>query len=827
MADFHELEKRYEKIPQEMKSQRHWICFKTMSRNGKTIKAPISPVSAEGTLQGASSSDKASWADFGEALRFCAENDLDGLGFELGESGMFGVDIFNHADENGKTMPQADFQAMANEFVKKLDSYSEWSVSGNGIHVLCYGRLPEGTRKTNNIEIYDGNRFFAMTGKNIGTRSVKNATEAMQELWRKYMAQKPSKRQEEDETDEEVKLVVLSDDEVLRKVYESPEGEVAKRLMEGDILGFEDEYEARKALCSYLAQYGMCGEEQIDRIFRTSALFDFDWDDEKSNRTVGYFVIQEAIESCAIMQLSKSADRLPKYVPPKAINEMNFDEEGNPIFRVSENYNKIGKRYPLDDTGNAMRFYDCFGENFHYDVKNRMFMVWTGKTWVFDSREVIRKYANKLIDLLREEAAQMRQNYEDESDEGRKKTLGGILKDFVANIKHLSSKNGKDAMLTELRSMGTIPVEPTDFDKDPYKINTESGIVDLISGEVLPFDREAMFASNTGVEVSFEEPVSWIKFLNEIFERDNPEETKEIIECYQRCVGYTLTGITTEQVMFILNGDGSNGKGTQSRVLRDILGDYHGIIDPKLLMVQKNPNNSSQYSLAQQVNTRFLLTSEADKGSRLAESDIKRITGSDEIEAQKKFGQPFKFEPKFKLWMETNYLPYIGGKDYGVWRRVFLFTFKRVFKDEEKDKDLPEKLKVEYPQILGWAIQGAVKYLSDKDLKQPECLKYETTLYRESFDGISKFIKSECRLVENAIIARSKMYRAYKQWASDNKEHAYPESKFREEMVSKGFKLCTNEKTGIQYYEGITVNDDIGSYVEDKHFRGYDGFGED
>jgi len=818
MAGFQELQKRYENIPQELKAQRRWVCFKAMIRNGKKTKIPVSPLSKE-TLLGAPSNDSSTWSDFDQAVRFCADRGMDGLGFELGEGGMFALDISNEPDEKGNMMPQAEFQEMANDFVKTMNSYTEWSVSKNGIHIICYGSLPKNLKKIRNVEVYDSLRFFAMTGNNIGLRTVMDRTEEAAKILDKYA----SKKESSDAEDVSVNLGSLTDDEVLANTLSSKYSAKISKLMDGDCSDYGgNKEEAEKALCSFLAYYSMCNEEQVDRIFRNSKLYDERWDAPEGGKTHGYFVIQNAVESCAILHLpsAQAAKEEPKQENKKktSVNEMNLGPDGEPIFRVSENYNKIGKKYTLDDTGNARRFYDCFGENFHWDIKNKAFMFWTGKTWVYDESEIIRKYANKLIELLSEEANQKKQAMINEPDEGRKKRLYEDYINFYKNVKHLSNKSGKDAMITEFRSLGSIPVEPTDFDKDPLTINTESGIVDLTTGEILPFDKEKMMAANTHMEVSFEESPVWDKFLHDIFFRDNEQETEEIIECYQRCIGYTLTGLSTEQCMFLLNGEGSNGKSTQANVIKGIMGDYYGFIDPSMLMVQKNKNQSVQYSLAELLKVRYLSSSETDKGERLSESVVKQITGSTDINAQKKFGRPFHFLPLFKLWMDTNNLPYISGKDYAIWRRIFFFSFKRRFAEGEKDKMLPEKLKAEYPRILGWAVKGAVKYLTEHDLKQPECLSKELAAYKESFDGVAKFIMSECVKKESGMVSKAKMYHAYKQWAMDNKEHAYPESKFRDELISKGFRVSDNQATGSQYYVGLILNGEMDTMMER---RGY------
>ena len=86
----------------------------------------------------------------------------------------------------------------------------------------------------------------------------------------------------------------------------------------------------------------------------------------------------------------------PNPIEPKT-EIVQFDERNDPIINVK----KIFKNYPLNDTGNAERFYDYFGEYFKYNKDNQHFMFWNGKTWTKDIKGFVRKYANKLIDILK------------------------------------------------------------------------------------------------------------------------------------------------------------------------------------------------------------------------------------------------------------------------------------------------------------------------------------------------------------------------------------------------------------------------------------------
>ena len=128
----------YNNIPEEMKQLKRWVLWKKRKmENGKTTKIPINAKNG----YGAKSNDDETWVDFYTALFNIDTFNCEGLGFMLG-NGYFGVDI-DHA---------IDDKELINEFVSTLDSYTEVSQSGDGIHIICKGVLPVGARRKGNIE---------------------------------------------------------------------------------------------------------------------------------------------------------------------------------------------------------------------------------------------------------------------------------------------------------------------------------------------------------------------------------------------------------------------------------------------------------------------------------------------------------------------------------------------------------------------------------------------------------------------------------------------------------------------------------------------------
>lgn len=792
MAEFYELKKKYESIPQEMARQAHWVCFTISKRGNKTYKTPLSPYSGGDSFNGANPLDQRTWGTFDEALECCAQNDLDGIGFELNDSGIFAIDLDNKPDENGDTLSQKEFQDMANDFVGTLNCYAEWSASGNGIHILCYGDVPSDLKADNNpaIAIHSGAKFFAMTGNSIRRAMLHDCVNEVRQLCQKYSRKK--------KTQEEPTEKPSSDDGILVRMLSSKSGPKVSKLMDGDTSDYEgDAKKAKQALCNFIAYFANGNEGQIRTIFRQSKLLDAEWEANEDS------YVRSAIDAFAALAVRPKATH--ESAPSAQGALMNVDENGDPIFRFSEK-SKQRKNYSLDDTGNALRLYDYFGEHFHWNATDKTFMFWTGKTWITDVRGIVRKYANHLIDVMRDEVRQLRQQLSDAQKDSEKERIAALIAEYGKNVKRVSNKSGKDAMINEMQFLGNMAVENTDFNKDIYVLNTDSGIVDLRTGEIKPFDRDAMLSQNTNVKVSYEEPTEWLRFLSSIFEYPDPNDTKEIVEFLRVCFGYTLTGSTKAQCIFLLHGDGSNGKSTLLNVLQNIMGDYFHTIDSSQLMTSKNNQSVAvQNSMAELLGTRFLSTQETDEGARLSEPLIKQISGDEVINAQKKYGKPFFFKPAFKLWMSTNNLPIIRGKDYGIWRRIILFSFKKQFTEETKDVHLPEKLAAEYDRILGWCIKGAVDYLKTETLTIPNCLKRELANYQEDLDTVLQFINAECFTKEGQATLKRSLYDAYTAWARRSNLPALSEPKFKNEMIKKGHKVIVNSKDHGQYYDGIGV----------------------
>ena len=375
-----------------------------------------------------------------------------------------------------------------------------------------------------------------------------------------------------------------------------------------------------------------------------------------------------------------------------------------------------------------------------------------------------------------------------------------VRKFFERHIKKSRSHNSKINMIKE--SEHKVPILPSQMDTDIRLFNTPRGIINLKNGKIFPHNSKEYITKINYVEYTENAKCpEWIKFLNSIFNND-----QELIKYIQKAIGYSLTGSTKEQCMFILYGNGRNGKTTFINVINEIMGEYAINIQPETIMVRNN-NGGANSDIARLKGARFVTSVEPNKGMRLNEGLVKQLTGDDRVTARRLYEDEFEFKPEFKLWLSTNHKPIISGTDLGIWRRLHLIPFTVEIPDDKIDKNLKSKLKKELTGILRWAIEGCLLWQKE-ELGIPAVVKQATKEYRNEMDVISAFVE-ECIEVNNSSkVGASELYEVYKKWASDNNEYEMSSRKFGIEMTKRFEKV----KIGGFFYKSIKIKQEYEQY---------------
>ncbi len=253
-----------ERIPPEMLALRQWVL-------ADDEKVPHDPR----TGRRASPTDPATWGTHAQAeARRRREGGHPGIALTE-EAGITCVDLDGCRDpETGVIAPWA--QAI----VAALDTYTEPSVSGTGIHLYALGSLPPGRRKRGPIEMYDSERYVIVTGRPLpGYERLAERTDELAALHRETFGDPEPCRP----TPITARLD-LADDELLERAFRARNGDKVRRLYEGDLGDHGgDESAADLALVSHLC-FWTPDDEQVARIMATSGLYRPKWDREDYRR---------------------------------------------------------------------------------------------------------------------------------------------------------------------------------------------------------------------------------------------------------------------------------------------------------------------------------------------------------------------------------------------------------------------------------------------------------------------------------------------------------------------------------------------------------------
>lgn len=756
----------YEQIPQELKALPNWICWDAVpdEKRGKIKKVPINALTGGGAM----SNNPSTWCDFDTAVR--ASEKHSGIGFMFGGCPYFGVDI-DGKEEELEAYQRGENGNIISEFISTLQSYAEISQSGKGIHIICRGTLPKRGRRKGSVEMYEDGRFFVMTGNSCSEyESIAECSDSIKPLHEKYIGggHEPVAKA--------VPAVRLDTaDQIIKAAAGAKNGGKFVSLYSGSTAGYTSQSEADMAFCSMLAFWTGCDAEKMDMIFRSSGLMREKWDRPQSGSTYGALTIQKAIAGCSQVYSPKNS-----YSASFKQGEVNAQTE------------QTGQRlYSFDDTGNAQRFVDLFGDKVRYCYTDKRWLWYDGRKWCTDMTGAVKRLADKAVACM---SAELKVYEQTDADEGT-----DMAKAFEKHMKSSRSNKSKNAMLNEV--MHHVPILPSQLDRYKAALNTPGGVIDLKSGALAPHDPKNYFTKITAVEYSENADCPrWTAFLDDIFGGD-----KDLIRYVQKAVGYSLTGATSEQCAFFLYGTGRNGKSTFLDIIRDIFGDYAANIQPETIMVRNSQGSAINSDIARLKGARLVTSVEPNEGVRINEGLLKQLTGDDTVTARKLYGDEFEFKPEFKLWMATNHKPVIRGTDTGIWRRIHMIPFTCVIPEGKVDRRLKYKLSAELTGIFRWAVEGCLLWQKE-GLKMPRAVLEEVREYRREMDVISAFVEDKCTVGKGLSVKSSQLFAAYLNWAEQNNEYRMSSTKFGMELAKRFEKV---KGRGCNYYSGITLDEQV------------------
>ena len=195
---------------------------------------------------------------------------------------------------------------------------------------------------------------------------------------------------------------------------------------------------------------------------------------------------------------------------------------------------------------------------------------------------------------------------------------------------------------------------------------------------------------------------------------------------------------------------------------------------------------------------------ETEEGRTWAESKLKAITGGDEVSARFMRQDFFSFTPTFKLMIAGNHKPRLRSVDEAMRRRFHLIPFAFTVPPAERDKDLAEKLKAEWPAILRWMIDGCLIWQRD-GLNPPQAVIDATNKYLETEDLIGTWIEDRCECKTSYHDTSASLFASWKAWAELNGEFVGSQKQFAEKLQGRGMEQIKIGNKNARGFRGIRV----------------------
>lgn len=747
-------------IPKELKKNAFFCVWKKEKRGGRPTKVPYNPR----TGLYAKTNDPSTFTDFSTAMKAYAMGKWDGIGYRVSK-GIGAIDIDHCIREDGSLN---DVAASIMSFFP--DAYFERSPSGSGLR--GFFRLSPDfvydktmyyvNNRKHGLEVYlpgATNRFVTVTGDMYRAGTVTENSEALQSVLDTFM-----KKNARTAISIIEPVSYLTDEQVIEHaLHMKPESaEKFRDLYNGK---WEDRYnsqsDADMALISMLAFW--CGnvEEQIDRIFRTSGLMRDKWDRMTGDATYGQISIRNAVASNAVIYM-------PIYHTVTAEDEFSKldEEEEHAAFKpdyshinltIEEMQPQLNARYGRNEIGMGNAFADYYKPIARFNADRGIWYVYDGQIWQPDENVLaVAELAKHLADLLYTFAIKI-------SDEDTRTR-------YIKRVQKLQFRKNRRTMIEDAKSV--FPVKMSLFDSNHFLFNCKNGTLDLNTLTFKPHDPKDFITKISPVIYDPEAQCPrWSKFVDEVMEGKT-----SVIKYLQKVMGYSLTGDTCLECLFIMYGPTTrNGKTTTIETILRLMGEYGRSAKPDMLAANFRGASKGAPSedVARLAGARFVGISEMEQKLTINASLTKQLTGNNRVTARYLHENSFEFRLQAKIFIDTNHLPNVSDQTLFESGRIKIIPFNRHFEDHEQDKTLKVALCEEesLSGILNWCIEG-YRLFKEEGLEEPVEVCLATAQYHQDSDRISQFIDAWLEPgtdedYQPYEVSTKAAYRVYSRWADD------------------------------------------------------------
>ena len=449
-------------------------------------------------------------------------------------------------------------------------------------------------------------------------------------------------------------------------------------------------------------------------------------------------------------------------------------------------------------------------------------LLWNGIHWTRDVRESVFLGVETVAQEFSREYLAARDLRDQATEDGRgdeAKKLTSEMKEIRRRVEGLRGLRRAKACLEWAHKIGdeSIAIVGDEIDQRPWLLPCANGVIDLKTGEVHPGRPDDLLVRAIPVQwhgMDAPRP-TWDNFIREIHQGD-----PELVSFVQRLLGYSLTGLTSEHFIAVLIGEGRNGKGTMLETVKAIMGELAWSIQSDLLMEQKNPRSTAGPSpdIISFKGVRLAIASETDKHAKISPARVKLFTGGDTLCGRAPHDRfEINFRPTHTLVLATNHAPAGLTKDFALLKRLLYIHYPLKFVDDpdkndptqkQRDPELVERLRDEYPGILAWLVEGCLLWQRD-GLSPPARIRADIEELRLSEDHLQQFLNECCSLHDpEATIGFGELYGCFRKWYHETKDDrpsfTPTKNSIGRELTKKGIK---RNNTGDRKVFGLKITD--------------------
>jgi putative DNA primase/helicase len=425
----------------------------------------------------------------------------------------------------------------------------------------------------------------------------------------------------------------------------------------------------------------------------------------------------------------------------------------------------------FSDEALALEFADRYADELRYVASWGRWLRYDGKKWAPDDTLVAFDSARWVC-----------REYADRSSENEKARAAIASASTVAAVERLA------------RSDRQLAATVDQWDAEPFWLNTPAGVVNLRTGATYGHYPEHHLTKMTAVGARGNCPL-WHTFLDRITGRN-----VDLQHYLARMFGYAATGSTKEHALFFCYGNGANGKSVLLNTVANIMGDYAKAAPIETFTAsgfERHPTD-----LAGLRGARLVTAVETEEGRQWAEARIKALTGGDRISARFMRQDFFEFTPQFKLIIAGNHKPGLRSVDEAIRRRFNLVPFSVTIPEADRDPDLSEKLKAEWPGILAWIIGGCREW-QEIGLQAPEIVTKATAEYLDQQDSLTAWITEDCQTGSEYSCGAMALFKSWSGWAQATGVYPGNRTTFLDNLRARGFS-SEHTRTGTTF-SGIRV----------------------